>query len=290
LTTDDLYTHFADRLQLAAEENNMSLEETKSKIKEWYNGYSWDGENRVYNPFSILRFFGDNTFKNYWFETGTPTFLIKLLRPTFRFNLENILVSPATFNNYNIEKLEPISLLFQTGYLTIKGKSKTDTYILDYPNREVENSMMQYLLSDYAKKSDSGMLYDNIVCSIQEHNIKLFIETVNILFSSIPSHIFIRKKESYYHSIIFIALKLSGFYISAEVNQAIGRLDAVLGYENRIYIIEFKLDESADLAMAQIYEKNYASAYQNQGKDIYLIGINFSSTLKNVDGWKMERI
>jgi hypothetical protein len=290
LTTDDLYTHFADRLELAAEENNMTLEETKAKIKEWYNGYSWDGENRVYNPFSILRFFGDNTFKNYWFETGTPTFLIKLLRPDFRFDLENTQVPPSIFDNYMIDKLEPISLLFQTGYLTVKHRTQFNNYILDYPNQEVKDSMMQYLLADYAKRTEAAALSENLILAIRNHNLKSFIETINILFSSIPSHIFIRKKESYYHSIIFIALKLAGFYISAEVNQAVGRLDAVLAYENRIYIIEFKLDESAEAAMAQIHEKNYASAYQNQGKEIYLIGINFSSTLKKVEEWKMEKI
>jgi hypothetical protein len=161
---------------------------------------------------------------------------------------------------------------------------------LDYPNREVENSMMQYLLVDYAHKAGSEAMYSSLVRSIRNHDLKTFIATMNILFSSIPSHIFIQHKESYYHSIIFIALKLAGFYISAEVNQAVGRLDAVLAYENRIYIIEFKLDESADLAMVQIHERNYAGAYQNQGKEIYLIGINFSSTLKKVEDWKMEKI
>lgn len=289
-TPEDLNTHFADRITLAAQENKMSIEECKAKIKEWYNGYSWDGENRVYNPFSILNFFGDNTFKNYWFATGTPTFLIKLLRPSFRFNLENIPVSPAAFDNYKVEKLEPIALLFQTGYLTVKSISATNTYILDYPNREVENSLMQYLLVDYARKSDSAIIYDSIISSIQNHNLELFIETMNLLFSSIPSHLFIRKKESYFHSILFIALKLAGFYISAEVNQAVGRLDAVLGYQNRIYVMEFKLDESADAALAQIHKRNYAKAYLNQNKEIYLLGINFSSVLKKVEDWKIEKI
>lgn len=289
-TPHELDSCFAEYLEKAALKNEMSLEALKDKIKEWYNGYSWNGKRRVYNPYSILRFFGDCTFKNYWFATGTPTFLIKLLRPDFRFNLQNTPLSSASFDNYKVEKLEPISLLFQTGYLTVKSISPTDSYILDYPNREVENSMMQYLLTDYARKSDSGIIYDNIVSSVQNNDLELFIDTLNILFSSIPSHLFIKKKESYYHSILFIALKLAGFYISAEVNQAVGRLDAVLGYENRIYVMEFKLDESADAALAQIHRKNYASAYLKQGKEIYLVGINFSSTLKKVEEWKVEKI
>jgi len=161
---------------------------------------------------------------------------------------------------------------------------------LDFPNQEVENSMMQYLLVDYARKVDSGIFYENIIASIQKHDFDLFIQTLNSLFSSIPSHLFIKKKESYYHSIVFIALKLASFYIDAEVNQAAGRLDAVLFYENRVYIFEFKLDESAEKALAQIHEKSYYLPYQNQGKEIYLVGINFSSAAKKVENWLVEKL
>jgi len=289
-TPEELEAYFGDRLLLAAQENKLSLEGIKEQIKKWYNGYSWNGEQRVYNPFSMLQFFGTNQFRNYWFETGTPTFLIKLLRHNFHFNLQDIPLSAAIFDNYRIEKLEPLTLLFQTGYLTIKKITPAGSFILDFPNQEVENSMMQYLLVDYARKVDSGIFYENIIGSIQKHDFDLFIQTLNSLFSSIPSHLFIKKKESYYHSIVFIALKLASFYIDAEVNQAAGRLDAVLFYENRIYIFEFKLDESAEKALAQIHEKSYYLPYEHQGKEIYLVGINFSSEAKKVENWLVEKL
>jgi Predicted AAA-ATPase/PD-(D/E)XK nuclease superfamily len=289
-TPEELESYFAERLELAAKSNKISLEALNQQIKEWYNGYSWNGESRVYNPFSILSFFGDNKFRNYWFASGTPTFLIKLLRSDFRYNLADTPISSALFDNYKVEKLEPITLLFQTGYLTVKRITQTGTYILDYPNREVENSLMQYLLTDYAKKNDSAIIYDSLIEAVQNHNLAFFIETINLLFSSIPSHIFIRKKESYYHSILFIALKLTGFHISAEVNHSTGRLDAVLAYQNRIYIMEFKLDETAEAALAQIHAKKYYEPYQQQDKEIYLVGINFSSIQKKVEGWKVEKI
>jgi len=289
-TSEELYTYFDAHLELAAQQNKISMSEMKEKIKKWYNGYSWNGQERVYNPFSILRFFTSNAFRNYWFETGTPTFLIKLLRPDFRFNLENLQVSSAAFDNYNLENLEPITLLFQTGYLTIQNISRTELYTLVYPNQEVENSMLQYLLADYAKNIEKVSLYDAIIQSVEKHKLDLLIQSVNSLFSAIPSQIFIANKEAYYHSILYTCLKLASFYIDAEVNQAAGRLDAVLFYENRVYIFEFKLDESAEKALAQIHEKSYYLPYEHQGKEIYLVGINFSSEAKKVENWLVEKL
>jgi len=284
-TQTELEHYFEDRIQKAAQENQLSPIELKEKIQQWYNGYSWDSKTRLYNPFSVLNFFSSYTFSNYWFESGTPTFLVKLLKKDFQFDLENIEVPPNAFNSYALDDIETTALLFQTGYLTIKQKTPFNNYVLGYPNQEVKDSMMHYLLGAYAQKKTASVLSEKIILAIQNHDFELFIQTINALFAAIPSLIFLPHKEAYYHSILFIALKLAGFYIGAEVNHSTGRLDAVLSYQNRVYILEFKLDQSAQIALDQIQEKNYAAAYKAQNKEIFLVGINFSSQLKKVNDW-----
>ncbi len=286
-TPIELEQYFGDRLEKAAQENQLQPDLLKEEVQKWYNGYSWDTKTRLYNPFSILNFFSTYTFSNYWFESGTPTFLVKLLKKDFQFDLENMEVPMTAFNSYAIDEIEPTALLFQAGYLTIKQKTPFNNYVLDYPNQEVKDSMLQHLFNAYTEKKTNSTLTEKLIKAVQQHNFELLVETINTLFAAIPNLIFLQHKEAYYHSILFIAFKLAGFYIGAEVNQAIGRLDAVLTYQNRVYILEFKLDQSAEAALQQIKSKNYALAYENQEKQIFLVGINFNSKLKKVDDWKI---
>jgi hypothetical protein len=289
-TKDELESYFHAHLQKAAVENNLSFEELLEQVKRWYNGYSWDGIQKVYNPFSILQFLDSQQFGNYWFESGTPKFLIQLLKPEFRYELKNTQVDIGTFNAYDITNLNIETLLFQTGYLTIKEITKFGKYILDYPNKEVEQSMMQYLLIDYSQNARGSAISTNLIEAIEANDIEKFITTINQLFASIPAEIFIKNKESYFHSILYLAIKLCGFYVQAEVRQSKGRIDAIMSYEKRMYIFECKLDGSAESAIAQIKEKEYANAYLNQGLEIYLLGINFSSLSKEVADWKVEKL
>jgi hypothetical protein len=289
-TKDELESYFHAHLQKAAVENNLSFEELLEQVKLWYNGYSWDGIQKVYNPFSILQFLDSQQFGNYWFESGTPKFLIQLLKPEFRYELKNTSVSMGTFNAYDITNLNIETLLFQTGYLTIKSKDDLGRFILDYPNKEVDESMQQYLLINYSESAVSPAIALNMVDAIRENNIDKLIDTVNTLFASIPAEIFIKNKESYFHSILHISFRLCGFHINSEVRQSKGRVDALLKYKSRVYLFEFKLDGSAESAIAQIKEKAYANAYLNQGLEIYLLGINFSSIDKEVAEWKVEKL
>ncbi len=289
-TQDELISYFMPHIERLALENQLSLEETLERIKIWYNGYSWNGKERLYNPYSILQCLDASEFGNYWFESGTPKFLVGLLKKDFRYDLKNTLVDLATFNNYDISELNTTTLLFQTGYLTIKERRNYDVYVLEYPNKEVEQSMLQYLLMDYTYSSKGSVLAKNLIVSLESDDIGEFIKSVNTLFSCIPSEIFLHHREAYYHSIIFIAISLCGFYIEAEVSHSRGRLDSVMRIGNRIYIFEFKLDKTAEDAMHQIYERGYFKRYMGQGFEIYLVGINFSSELKEVQQYIVERL
>ncbi len=265
-------------------------EETLSKnIKEWYNGYSWDGETFVYNPWSILRFFSEGAFRNYWFATGTPTFLVELMKERFEYNVEEGLYITDAFDNYDINYLETTPLLFQTGYLTIKSIDKTTgLYFLAYPNKEVKKSLLQYLLGAfrYSGISESGTVMLQLREAFLEENYSQIISIINSLFNRIPYQIFIAKKEAYYHSILFLIFQFLDFFNQAEVNTSNGRIDAVVETPTTIFILEFKLDQSADEAIQQIRDKGYANAHRHKGKKLIGLGINFDSQSKQVENWK----
>jgi len=287
-TQEELEHYFEEGFQ----ELTGALAPTKAKllakIKEWYNGYSWDGENFVYNPFSILSFFGAGKFRNFWFTTGTPTFLIKLLKKRQLIDLTQIEVDQGAFESYDIENLDTFPLLFQTGYLTIKSEEEFGIFTLDYPNKEVKESMLRHLIGTF--RDDSPARTTPIVIKLRkaflENDYKKIITIINSLFKSIPSHIFIKEKEAYYHSVVFLVFQYLGQFIDAEVNTSDGRIDAVVQTDTHVYIVEFKLDESADIAIQQIQEKGYGEKYQALEKQVVGLGINFSSATKSVADWK----
>ncbi len=288
-TQEELETYFEPYIVELQEEYGGKTQLLKS-LKSWYNGYSWDGKKYVYNPFSVLRFFKSQEFSNFWFTTGTPVFLIKLLHERMIYNLENIQVGDSAFESYNLDHLETISLLFQTGYLTIKQKDEIGIYTLDYPNKEVKNSMLQHLIGAFSHGSEIEST--PIVVKLQDAFIHKdptkIISIINGVLKSIPSHIFIAQKEAYYHSVVHLVLTYLGQYIESEVNTSDGRMDAVIKTKKYIYILEFKLDKTADDALRQIEQKQYASRFINDGREIITMGINFSSSTKSVDDWKVN--
>jgi hypothetical protein len=259
-------------------------------MREWYNGYSWDGRTRVYNPFSILNFFRAGDFRNFWFETGTPTFLLKLLREQNLYKLDSLTVHERTFSSYDIEYLQAIPILFQTGYLTIKAKQEFGLYTLDYPNSEVRESLLDYIISDLRQlhtPMSSPMVVD-LHQAFASNAMERVITLVKSIFKTIPSQIFIARAEHYYHSLIYLVFFYLGQYTESEVNTNDGRLDCVVQTPTHIYVIEFKLDKSADKALAQIKDKGYAEKYRADPRPKVLVGINFSSEAKTVEGWKTE--
>ncbi|MEM8524757.1 MAG: AAA family ATPase [Bacteroidota bacterium] len=262
------------------------------KVRTWYNGYSWDGKTFVYNPFSILNFFQKNQFQNFWFATGTPTFLIKLMKERNLVEIENVEIDQSGFESHDLAYVESIPLLFQTGYLTIKEAKDYGIYLLDYPNKEVKDSLLRYLIGAF--RYDPAFKSTPIVVKLMEAfvdgNVERIMEIINALFKSIPSHIFIKEKEAYYHSLVYLIFQYLGQFIEAEVHTSDGRIDAVVQTDERIYLLEFKLDQSAEAAMAQIKAKKYEEKYQLASKKTIALGINFSSATKSVEGWLLEEV
>ena len=277
-----------------AGELDISKNQLKGKIRKWYNGYSWDGKNFVYNPFSILNLFKEESFENFWFSTGTPSFLINIIKNKRRdiTGFEELPVSSYTFDSFEIDNMDISALLFQTGYLTIKKiylKREKKRYRLSYPNKEVRDSFLTYLFQDYTQKDMAlaGRVIDRVVEAIEENSMDRLMEELKSLFASIPYHIFIGEKEAYYHTVIYLILKLAGADVKSEDPTNIGRIDAVFETETRVYIMEFKIGSEQD-ALEQIKEMKYSEKYLSRGKEIVLVGVGFDPEKRNIGGYVQE--
>ncbi|MDZ7896844.1 MAG: AAA family ATPase [Arcicella sp.] len=283
ITQTELDTYFAKELALLDTE----------KVKKWYNGYHWGEGVSVYNPFSLLNFFTKKVFQNYWFETGTPTFLINLNMEYQRYDFENIRIPSAQLSVYDIEKLQIIPLMFQTGYLTIKNyNEEDDLYELSYPNEEVRRSYISLLADAYTHSTNEPIqvMATEIRNALRIADIKKVESILNSVFKSLPYEVWQKENEHFYHAIIHLTFRLLGIYVESQVQTSDGRIDALVKVNEYVYAFEFKLDGSASKALQQIKDKKYLQPYQNQGKICIGIGLNFSTKLKKVKEILWEEI
>lgn len=290
-TQTDLETVFVDRLK------DFDVEE----VKRWYKGYSWLGEN-VYNPFDILLLFDKKVFRMYWFETGTPTFLIKLFKDNNYYlpDLENLVVGEEILSNLDIDNIFPENLLFQSGYLTIKGVITDESgtsYVLTYPNFEVRKSFnsafLMYLTpptsSKYRALADLGDV-------IKKGEVGKLETVLHSFFAGIPNDWYrnndIDRYEGYYASVLYALFNGAGFNVLAEDMTNRGRIDMTVSFRDKAYIIEFKVveDEAEKKALEQIREKRYYEKYIGRYKEIYLVGIEFSKSMRNIVWFGLESI
>ncbi len=287
-TQQELEHYFADRIEGLVTQESIEKEDLLAKVKAWYNGYNWDGKTKVYNPFSILSLFRNGDFRNFWFATGTPTFLVDLCKEQFFYKVEGSEVDQTAFDSYTLDNMDLRSLLFQTGYLTIQEQTEFDTYFLNFPNREVRESMFRYLIGGFrhGHPADSGPLVGHLARAFQKNDIAKIVELIDGLFKDIPSHLFIANSEKYYHSLVHLTFRYLGVYIESEVHTNSGRMDAVVQTEEYIHILEFKLNKSAQEGLNQIREKDYVAKYRHAGKTIVGVGINFDSEKKAIDDWE----
>ena len=288
-TQAELETSFETDIQAFAQKTGESTDELKDRIKLWYNGYSWGTDTRLYNPFSILNLFASKQFANYWWETGTPTFLIKQLRDGFHYNLDQLEAGQVMFESFTLNNLNWLALLFQTGYLTIQNYDPADRlYTLGYPNLEVKDTMHQHLLAAFREtaNTDSLPLLIKIKRALEKGELERAIELINILFSTIPYQLFQQKQEAFFHAVLHLAFSGVGLLVQSEVSTAKGRVDTVVHTNDRIYVMEFKLDGSAESALEQIREKRYGSPFLDQEKEVIALGVNFSSAEKEVAEWR----
>ncbi len=259
------------------------------KMKKWYNGYRWDADGEsVYNPFSLLSFFSDKgRFKNYWYATGTPTFLMVLSEELGLYEMKNIMASDAVLSSYDPEKLQLIPLLFQTGYLTISNYDPMlHVYHLDFPNQEVRSAYNEGLLEIFTHYSEPQVPYTMtyLLASLKEKNPALLEKTINEIFVHIPYDKWRDRTENFYHGIIHLLFSLLGVFIHSEVHTKDGRADAIILHEDHVYCLEFKLDKSAEAAVQQVKDKGYLEAYRNKASHFHIIGINFDSEKRKVVG------
>ena len=289
ITRQEMEDSFKDHIDQFAESEGVSKLELIKKITYWYNGFCFSGTcEKVFNPFSILLLFDNAQFSNYWFESATPSFLIKLMKEKDFdiMRLKKMEAREESFGAYELENLAVLPLLFQTGYLTIKEYDKTFmTYILGYPNFEVENSFQYALLNSYTNMHVDGYLID-LIRTLRNDNFDTFFDTLRIFFANIPYDLQI-SKEKYYQTIFYLIFSLIGLKVKAEVKTNKGRIDAVI-IDKDIYIFEFKFNGDKNQALNQIKNKKYFEKYQGAGKEIYLFGVEFTD--RNIGNWVIEKL
>lgn len=291
ISEEELSTVFSESLEDIAEQLGVQNTELRKKIKQWYNGYSWTGGAKVYNPFSLLSFLAGRQFKNFWFETGTPTFLVKEMKQQDYYNITKVKVTSNDLSNFNLQRLSPITILFQTGYLTVVQYEPEDLlYTLDYPNVEVKHSLEEVLLNEYLDYPVHGSLprVVSLRNALRQKDMATVTEIINAAFAEIPGELWRGKTEHFYHAVIHLMFSLLGTYIQSEVRSATGRCDALVQTDDHIYVFEFKLDKSAAEALRQIRERNNFGPYADSPKEKIAVGINFSSREKKVTEWDVE--
>ena len=304
---EELEKNFTDYINEAIKVHNCEKSELMSLLADWYDGFkfSYNGM-KVYNPVSIGNFFNNNyRFSNYWYATATPVLLINFAKKQ-KLTLEiidNALISDISYNSFDIMSLSEstvdsqtiVQLLFQTGYLTIgekEEKSNIPLYKLVYPNKEVQMSFETDLAPIFLgkTKSDISTITTNLQKYAYDFDVDGMIRVIKGALASIPYGIQINN-EKYYQSLIVLMFRMCGMDISAESMTNIGRIDAVLKVGDYIYVIECKIDKSAEEALNQIRDKKYTEKYDNElqsGRTIVALGINFSSTLRNIDDYRVE--
>ncbi|MFN4152633.1 MAG: AAA family ATPase, partial [Candidatus Sericytochromatia bacterium] len=293
ITEEELYSYFDEYIKILAEKRNVTVESLKETLKKWYNGYSWDGKTFLYNPYSLLSAFSKQSLDNYWFETGTPTFLIKTIRD---YNvdlrkLEKMVLSIKDFSAFEVDRMNVNALLFQTGYLTIKEVMEVDEekeYVLSYPNEEVKKSMLDYLLDDYAYQQISDDISINeMIRKLRSNDLEALINIFKSIFGTIAvkmqpdKKVTLYERELYYQTIFYLIFRLIGTKIKAEVSTSKGFIDAVAETNTHVYIFEFKMT-NPDIAINQIREKKYYESYLSSNKEIVLVGVSFDSENKNI--------
>ena len=273
----------------------------RKDIRDWYNGYSWLGDEKVYNPFDILLLFDKRAFGTYWFETGTPTFLIETLfnRRVSSLELNNMIGGEVLLSTFDVDDMATEALLFQTGYLTITeqenlgGKS---LYKLGYPNREVRQSLNESLLRYLVKDSTRQMANTVRLYRLLEANDFTGMEALfHAFYASIPHEWYtnndIANFEGYYASVFYSYFAGLGLNITVEDSSSHGRLDMAVHFNDNTYLFEFKVVEMASegAAMAQLQEKRYADKYRGLDQPIHLIGVEFSKNTRNITAFEVAR-
>ena len=292
ITEKELLTDLRLDIQRMAEANKETYEEACAHLKKQYDGYHFsENSEDIYNPFSLFNALNAKKYKNYWFSTGTPTFLIELLQ-NVQFDVRMMDGMTAMDDQFDAPTeviTDPIPVLYQSGYLTIKSFDPMfKIYTLAYPNSEVRYAFTEALLPRYVHRfpRENTFYIVSFLQDLMKGDIESCLERTRSFFASIP-HDLENKTEKHYQTIFYLLFRLMGQYVDVEVKSAIGRADVVLKLSDAIYVFEFKYDGTPDEALAQIDSKQYAIPYQSDGRRIVKIGVNFDSATRTIGEWKI---
>ena len=289
ISEEELLRDFSDDIQELASANGQTFEQACEQLKEDYDGYHFCPDSPgMYNPFSILNTFKSRRYGSYWFETGTPTYLVELLKKS-NYDLEEMshVETDADILDSIFTDDNPIPVIYQSGYLTIKGYDKEfGIYELGFPNREVEEGFMKFLLPYYSSVSKTSSPFEikKFVQDVKRGDIDGFMERLQSFLADCPYEL-AKDVELHYQNVLFIVFRLAGLYTKVEYHTSRGRIDLVLQTDSYVYVMEFKLDGTAEQALQQIEEKQYALPFAKDSRKVYTIGVNFSSETRNIDKW-----
>ncbi len=287
-TQSELVDNFTPFIENLAQAQNLSFEETLEKIKFHYNGFQFtENPIQLYNPFSTLLLFDSNQFKNYWFETGIPSFLVKMMEEKGKtpIDIENIILQEDDFSSLDVENRQLFPLLFQTGFLTITNYDpEEDEYTLDYPNLEVRRGFSKLLLLAFTSwDTDKSRSYlRSFAKALKSADMDLFFQSLKIAFSNLPYDLHI-PEERFYQAIFHMIFTTLGETILSEVKTNTGRIDAVLKTPTHVFVFEFKFDKTAQAALDQIRKNRYCEPYLGDSKTVIAIGANFDRVQRNVN-------
>ena len=293
ITEKEIHDIMEEDLHILADKQKMTYKEVCSELKECYDGYHFvENSIGIYNPFSLLNTFYKMKFGSYWFETGTPTYLVELLKKS-NYNLQRITheeTDADVLNSIDSTSRNPIPVIYQSGYLTIKGYDEEfGIYHLGFPNKEVEEGFIQFLVPYYTSMNnvESPFEIQKFVREIRSGDYNSFFQRLQSFFADTTYEI-IREQELHYENVLFIIFKLVGFYVKVEYHTSRGRIDLVLQTDKFIYIMEFKLNGTAEEALQQINDKHYALPFETDGRRLFKIGVNFSAETRNIEKWIVE--
>ena len=297
ITQEELERYFPESIATLAKKYRTTPEGMLEMLKRRYDGYHFSGNlTDVYNPFSLLNAFAKKELRDYWFASGTPTYLVRLLNHTHE-DLDELTgryYEPREFVDYKADVERPLPMIYQSGYLTIKDYNlRRGTFLLDFPNNEVKNGFVSLVASDYLKPATHSVdsWIQDVVDALEDGEPDCLRELFTSFLSSIPYTMRRkedeRERERYFHYTFYLIFRLISVYtVYTEKAQSQGRVDCIVETLDYIYIFEFKLDGTADEALAQIEEKGYARPYDSDSRQLYKIGVSFSSATGTVEEWK----
>ena len=293
ITERELHDKLDESVSQLAEVNGETKEACYAHLKADYDGYHfYPNSEGIYNPFSILNTLAYKVYGDYWFETGTPTFLVHQLQKT-NYRLENMTeerLTADTLNSIDIMDENPLPLLFQSGYLTIKDyDERFRLYTLGFPNREVKEGLVKYLVPFYTPKPENKTMFsiESFVREIEQGDAEGFMRRLEAFFAN-GDYALMGDKELYFHNAMYVFFTLLGLYVEVERHTTNGRMDILAQTNDYIYIFELKIDQSADIALKQIEEKGYAKPFASDPRKLFKIGLNFSTEKRCIDDWRVE--